>query len=61
MELIEKLGDAASMFWQALDNRERLIVVYTIVGLFALSWMAGREQRERQRDDRILERLRNGS
>lgn len=61
MELIEKLGDAANMFWQALDTRERMIVVYAVAGLFALSWIASREQRERQRDERILERIRNGS
>lgn len=60
MELIEKLGDAASMFWQALDNRERLIVVYAVAGLVTLSWIAGREQRERAREDRIVERIRNG-
>ena len=50
MEIVEKLRDAASMFWQALDSEERrVLLVWTayLVGSVLVSWQASRRQRER--------------
>ena len=48
MELLGKLSDAASMFWQALDDRERMLVVYG-AAWFALVIVAGVASRQRDR------------
>ena len=52
MELLAKAGDAASMFWQSLDERERVIVLYLGVVL-CIAWLgisaAERGARERER------------
>jgi type II secretory pathway component PulM len=57
VELLAKLGDAASMFWQSLDERERLIVLYGVFALALAVELLGHADRERRREQRLLDRL----
>ena len=57
MELLGKAVDAASMFWQALDTRERMILAYAGAWVvFSLIMAAQRRSRDRLRAE-ILEEL----
>lgn len=57
MELFAKVADAGSMLWQALDERERMLVLYG-AGWLVLALLVGLRKRERDalRDD-VLEEL----
>jgi len=48
VETLSKLVDAASMFWQSLDERERMVVAYGAAWL-VLVLVAGAAQRQRER------------
>jgi hypothetical protein len=48
MELITKAADAASMFWQALDSRERMLVGYAAAWL-AFYLLVSAQHRSRER------------
>lgn len=48
MELVTKFADAASMFWQALDDRERMLVAYAAAWLL-IAFAAGWQSRSRER------------
>ena len=52
MELLAKLTDAGSMFWQSLDERERMLVLY-FAGyvLLSLALAAQRSSRERLKQE----------
>ena len=57
MELLSKFADAGSMLWQALDERERALVLYAGAWvLFAVAAAMARRSRERLRRE-ILEEL----
>ena len=63
--MFERLGDAALMFWQSLDDRERRMIVMGVVYgvyLVAASVAASkhREHERRQLAIAIAEELRNG-
>jgi type II secretory pathway component PulM len=53
VELLTKAADAASMFWQALDERERRLLLYGAVYLAVLVY-ASLRRRERERFRREL-------
>lgn len=56
--MVEKLTDAASMFWEALDQRERLLVLYGLAyGLSVVVVMALDHER-RRREDKLIARIR---
>lgn len=48
MELVAKAADAALMFWQSLDSRERAMLAYGAAWL-AVALIAGARRRERDR------------
>lgn len=48
MELVAKAADAALMFWQSLDSRERAMLGYAAAWL-AVALIAGARRRERER------------
>ena len=58
LELLAKATDAASMLWQSLDERERLLVLtgacYLVALFVANAYRVGR----RRRDDELLDRFR---
>lgn len=59
--MIEKAVDAASMFWQSLDERERQLLLLGAVYLVGVALVAvGRGSREQLRND-ILDELRADS
>lgn len=47
-EIASKLVDAASMFWQALDERERRMLLY-VAAYFAFTMLLAAQQRSRER------------
>lgn len=47
-ELVGKLVDAGSMFWQSLEPRERALIMYGAAWL-ALAVVAGARRRDRDR------------
>jgi type II secretory pathway component PulM len=57
VELVGKAVDAASMFWQSLDQRERMMLAYAgawvLVALLGRARQTGREQLKRE----LLEEL----
>lgn len=58
MEIAEKLADALTMFWQALDDRERRLLVLGVAWLGAVIVMAPVERSRRQRErDEIAQRV----
>lgn len=58
MEMLTKLGDAASMFWSALDDRERLILLYVGFAVVLVVEVTARAAREREREQRIADMVR---
>lgn len=48
MELLAKFTDSASMFWQSLDERERMLVLY-FLGYLALSIALAVQRSSRER------------
>lgn len=40
MDVLGKLTDAASMFWSALDERERRLVLYAAAYVIFTAWAA---------------------
>lgn len=48
MDLVAKAADAALMFWQSLDQRERALLGYAAVWVVA-ALVAGARRRERDR------------
>lgn len=65
MSVLEKLSDALLMFWQALDEQEKKLLVVGVVWLGATVIMipVSRGKAERERDllvDRVVERLADG-
>lgn len=59
MELLGKLTDAGSMFWQSLDGRERLLMLYVGAAFLFLSYLTAKQQADAERERRLLERLRS--
>jgi len=60
MDLLSKAVDAGSMFWQALDERERLLVLYGAGYLAVMVLLAvNRSSRERLKRE-IREELASG-
>lgn len=58
MEIAEKLADALTMFWQALDEKERRLLVLGTAWLVAMIALAPVERSRRQRErDEIAERV----
>lgn len=53
MELLGKAADAAQMFWQALDERERMLVAYGAAWL-VVALVAGVRHRSRENLKREL-------
>ena len=61
MELLGKAADAALMFWQALDERERMLVLYALAWLlFMLGAAAAQRSRGRLKQE-LREELAHGS
>lgn len=60
MELLFKAADAGSMFWQSLDERERLLLMYAAAIAAALVFSAMQEKRERRLIERVRMELDNG-
>ncbi len=58
MELIAKLRDAGSMFWAALDERERTLLLYAAFALLVALEASARAERERRREQRIVAQVR---
>ncbi len=56
--MFEKVADAASMLWQALDTQERIILAYALFALCGVL-VSGRLQRraELQREERLARRI----
>ena len=64
-EIVEKLADSLSMFWQSLSLEERRLVLVGVVwvGLSVYSLTAGRRRQERERAqlaDLVAERVNRG-
>lgn len=59
--ILEKARDAGSMFWQALDERERKMVAFYLLYLAASAWSVwSARRRERSKVelvDAVVERL----
>ncbi len=53
-EIAAKLGDALSMFWQSLDQRERQLVLIGCAWLVALAVWTPIERRRRERERELL-------
>lgn len=54
--MVEKIMDGASMVWQTLDSRERMILLYVVgVGCYFVADLARRQQRDRT-EERIARR-----
>jgi hypothetical protein len=47
-EIVAKLSDAASMFWAALDEHERRMLLY-VAAYFAFTMLLAAQQRSRER------------
>lgn len=60
MELLGKAADAASMFWQALDDRERMLIVYAGAWLVAMLVVGARKRDREALRREIVEEL-NGA
>lgn len=61
MELVAKAVDAATMFWQSLDSRERMLLGYAAAWLL-LTLLAGARRYDRERlKQELREELANGS
>ena len=58
MTLVEKLADAASMFWQALDDRERLLVIYGLAYALSAAVVTVANRERRRREDKLIMRIR---
>lgn len=59
-EIVAKLADSLSMFWQALDERERRLFalgVAWVVGSFVLA-AAERGRKQREKEEWVAEALR---
>jgi type II secretory pathway component PulM len=58
VEIAEKLADALTMFWQALDERERRLLALGVAWLVAMIALAPVERSRRQRErDEIAQRV----
>jgi hypothetical protein len=57
VELVGKLADAASMFWQSLEPQERAILAYAAAWV-AVALVSGARRRDRDRlKSELLEEL----
>lgn len=56
--MIEKLTDAATMFWQALDERERMLLMLAGLWIASSVYLAASESRRSKNEERLLDRLR---
>ena len=54
MSIVERLGDAALMFWQSLDERERRVVVFGLVYAVYLLVQIPLEAKRQENDRREL-------
>jgi hypothetical protein len=63
--MVDKLTDAASMFWQSLDEHEKrmlvYVVAYTLVTLYSGLAALSRERRETRMRAEIVAELRSGA
>ncbi len=57
MELVAKFADAAAMFWQALDSRERAMLGYAAAWLVIVSLAAARRRDRERLKFEVLEEL----
>ena len=55
--MVEKAIDAGTMFWQALDERERMLMLYGVAWLAITALSALREREQRQREDKLVTRI----
>lgn len=58
MEILTKAADAALMFWQSLDDRERMMLLAFGSAIVWSVAMSAQMSQERRREERIIERLR---
>jgi hypothetical protein len=57
MSVLVKLGDALLMFWQSLEQRERMLLLLAGSVAVELAVAVASQRDERRREDRIVNRV----